>query len=73
MKPEEYPRETFCKHLNIVTGVLVYFERMNTRSGSLKIGRIVCLLLLVSLLLIIAKYTRFGRCPIGMRVLTAFY
>ena len=27
MKPEEYPRETFCKHLSMVTGVLVYFER----------------------------------------------
>ena len=36
MKPEEYPSETFCKYTNIVTGVLENFERMNTRSGSLK-------------------------------------
>ena len=36
MKPEEYPRETSCKYTNIVTGVLEYFERMNTWSGSLK-------------------------------------
>ena len=31
-----YPSETFCKYTNIVTGVLENFERMNTRSGSLK-------------------------------------
>ena len=37
MKPEEYPSETFCKNTNIVTGVLENFERMNTRSGSLKV------------------------------------
>ena len=36
MKPEEYPRKTSCKYTNVVTGVLEYFERMNTRSGSLK-------------------------------------
>ena len=36
MKPEEYPSETFYKNTNIVTGVLENFERMNTRSGSLK-------------------------------------
>ena len=36
MKPKEYPSETFCKNTNIVTGVLENFERMNTRSGSLK-------------------------------------
>ena len=27
MKPEEYPRETSCKYMNIVTGVLELFER----------------------------------------------
>ena len=36
MKPEEHPRETCYKYTNFVTGVLEYFERMKTRSGSLK-------------------------------------
>ena len=35
-RAEEYPRETSCKYTNVVTGVLELFERMNTRSGSLK-------------------------------------
>ena len=39
MKPEEYPRETFCKHLNIVTGVLVYFER---KKSYLRSDRFLC-------------------------------